>query len=83
MISNWVNTARVLKALCDLTFSQDAFYATSREELRNGIRRAVCQFHAGLSGPPVERPPLIRQPFKTMLYVLLAVCFVAIILIGR
>jgi hypothetical protein len=83
MISNWVNIARALKALYDLSFSQESFYVNSREELRSGVRRTVEQFQAGLSEPPAERPLLIRQPFKIMLYFLLAVCFVAIILSGR
>jgi len=82
MISNWVNAARVLKALYDLSFSKEPFYVNSRAELQNGVRHAKEQFQAGLSVPSVERPPLIRQPFKLMLYLLLALCLESIVLGG-
>jgi hypothetical protein len=83
MMSNWVNIARALKALPDLSFSQEAFYVNSREELCNGIRHTIEQFQTGLSEPSVERPSLIRQPFKTMLYFLLALILVSIALGSR
>jgi hypothetical protein len=82
MISNWVNIARAFKALHDLTFSEEPFYVSSRTELRNGARHAVEQFQTGLSQPPAERPPLIRWPFKIILYILLALCLVSIVLGG-
>jgi hypothetical protein len=83
MISNWVNTARALKALYDLSFSEAPFYVNSRAGLRDGVRHTIAQFQAGLNKPLVEEPPLIRESIKIMLYVLLALCFIAIILGGR
>jgi hypothetical protein len=83
MTSNWVNTARALKALYDLSFSQEPFYVNSRVELRNGVRQSVAQFRAGLSEPLAERRPLIRRPFKIMLYVLLTLCLVCVLLTGH
>jgi hypothetical protein len=49
MVSNWVNIARALKALYDLSFSQEPFYVNSRTELRNGIRHSIDQFRDGLA----------------------------------
>jgi len=83
MISNWVNIARALKGLYDLLFSQAPFYFNSRAELPNGFRHSIRQFQTGLHEPHVERPRLIRKPFKIMLYFLLALVLVSIVLGGR
>jgi hypothetical protein len=83
MISNWVNVARALKALHDLSFSKEPFYVNYRSELRNGVRHSIEQFQTGLNEPASERWPVIRQPFKLLLYFLLALCLVAIILGGN
>ena len=83
MISNWVNTARVLKALYDLSFSQEPFYVDSRADFRRGIRHTTEQIQAGLTEPLVEQPPLIRKPFKVMLYLLLALVLASVVLGNR
>jgi hypothetical protein len=83
MVSNWVNIARALKGLYDLSFSQEPFYVNSRAELRNDVKHSIAQFQAALDEPPVEEPPLIRKPFKIMLYFLLALVLVSIVLGGR
>ncbi len=82
MVSNWVNITRALKGLYDLLFSQAPFYVDSRAELRNGVTHIIGQFQTGRH-EPVERPQLIRKPFKIMLYFLLALVLVSIVLGGR
>src|SRR6266404_6913590 len=59
------------------------FYVNSRAELRNGVRHSIRQFQTGLHEPPVERPRLIRKPFKIMLYFLFPLVLVSILLGGR
>jgi hypothetical protein len=83
MVSNWVNIARALKGLYDLSFSQEPFYVNSRTESRDDLKHCIAQFQAALDEPPIEIPPLIRQPFKIMLFFLLALVLVSIILGGR
>jgi hypothetical protein len=82
MISNSVNTTRVLKAFYDLSSSQKAFYVNSRAELRDGVSHSIKQFRSRLSESPKERPPLARKPFKMLLFFLLALCLPCITLAG-
>ena len=78
MLSSVITSLRVFKGLYDLLFSDEKFYVDSRAELKNGVGYSIEQFKAGLNEPPVPREPLIRKPFKFMLYVLLAIFILAV-----
>ncbi len=57
----------------------------SRAELKNGVGYSIEQFREGYNNPrpASEKPVLIRKPFKTMLYVLLAVLLIALFVGGQ